>query len=53
MLKQVEKGTDHLQRIDRRLSVLKALGARWLISLYNYLKERRVNGFKAAGLDKA
>ena len=51
MLKQVEKGTDHLQPIDHRLSVLKPLGARWLISLYDY--SIIVTGFKAAGLDKA
>ena len=37
MLKQVEEGADHLQCIDLSLSILKPLGARWLISLYDYL----------------
>ena len=35
MLKQVEKGADHLQRIDHRLSVLKPLRAHWL-TRYDY-----------------
>ena len=53
MLSQVEDGADHLRPVDFRLSLTKPLGARWLISLYDYLNEHDsiiVNGFKAAGL---
>ena len=52
VLKQLEEGAD-IVPIDLKLSTLKPLGARWLISMYDYLKEHDsiiVNGFKAAGI---
>jgi hypothetical protein len=52
MLKQLDEGADP-KPVDLRSSLMKPLGARWLISLYDYLKEHNsiiVNGFKAAGL---
>ena len=52
MLKQLDEGADP-KPVDFRSSLMKPLGARWLISLYDYLKEHNsiiVNGFKAAGL---
>ena len=39
--------------IDLRMSMMKALGARWLVSAYNYIKEKDSlvkNGFKSAGI---
>ena len=39
--------------VDLRLSVMKPLGAKWLIKLFNYLKANNgiiINGFKAAGI---
>ena len=39
--------------VDLRMSTMKPLGARWLVSLYDYLKEQPSiieNGFKAAGM---
>ena len=46
MLKQPDEGADP-KPVDLRLSLMKPLGARWLISLYDYLKEHNsiiVNG---------
>ena len=51
--KHLDKDTDSLNPVDLRLSTLKPVGAQWLISLYDYLKEHEsiiVNGFRAAGL---
>ena len=42
-----------MQSIDLRLSVVKPLGARWMISLYDYFKAKPEiikNGFKEAGI---
>ena len=39
--------------LDLRMSIMKPLGAHWLVSLYDYLKEHPSiieNGFKAAGV---
>ena len=39
--------------VDLKLSTMKPLGARWLVSLYDYITQNNsivVNGFKAAGL---
>ena len=39
--------------VNLRMSIMKPLGARWLVSLYDYLKEHPSiieNGFKAAGV---
>ena len=39
--------------IDLRLSVMKPLGAKWLIELYDYIKSKPdtiKNGFKEAGI---
>ena len=41
------------QQVDMRLSIMKPLGARWLVELYNYLCSNPsfiVNGFSAAGI---
>ena len=41
------------EAIDLRLSVMKSLGAKWLIELYDYLKSKPdtiKNGFKEAGI---
>lgn len=49
---QLDEGAD-IAPVDLRLSTMKPLGARWLVSLYDYLKERPSiieNGFKAAGI---
>ncbi len=39
--------------VDLKMSTMKPLGARWLVSLYDYINENKSiveNGFKAAGL---
>ena len=39
--------------VDLKMSTMKPLGARWLVSLHDYITENQsivVNGFKAAGL---
>lgn len=53
VLKQLDEGADNIAPVDLKLSTLKPLGAQWLISMYDYLKEHysiTVNGFKAAGI---
>ena len=48
---QLHEGED-IAPVDLRMSIMKPLGARWLVSLYDYLKEHPSiieNGFKAAG----
>lgn len=50
--RQLSEG-EEISPVDLRLSTMKPLGARWLVSLYDYLTENNsivVNGFKAAGL---
>ena len=42
-----------LDPIDLKLSIVKPLGARWMINLYDYLKSKPsiiIKGFKAAGI---
>lgn len=39
--------------VDLRMSVVKPLGARWMISLYDYFKSHSeiiINGYKTAGI---
>lgn len=51
--KQLEDGATQVSPIDLRMSTMKPLGARWLVSLYDYIKEHNslvVNGFKAVGI---
>ena len=48
---QLDEG-EGISPVDLRMSTMKPLGARWLVSLYDYLKENSSiveNGFKAAG----
>ena len=47
--KQLDSGAEEVTPVDLRLSIMKPLGARWLLSLYDYLKNNRSiikNGFK-------
>ena len=49
---QLHEGED-IAPVDLRMSIMKPLGAHWLVSLYDYLKEHPSiieNGFKAAGV---
>ena len=49
---QLDEG-EEISPVDLRMSTIKPLRARWLVSLYDYLKENSSiveNGFKAAGL---
>ena len=49
---QLDEG-EEFSPVDLRMSTMKPLGAHWLVSLYDYLKENSSiveNGFKAAGL---
>ena len=44
---------DTLLPVDLKMSTMKPLGARWLVSLHDYMKQRSsliTNGFKAAGI---
>lgn len=48
---QLRKGDD--SPVDLKLSIIKPLGAQWIIGAYNHLKSRRdivVNGFGGAGI---
>lgn len=52
---QLEDDTQQVnaQQVDMRLSIMKPLGARWLVQLYDYLCSNPsfiVNGFSAAGI---
>ena len=50
--KQLEQGVEHAP-IDLRMCVMKQFGARWLVSLHNYLQGNNSivkNGFNAAGI---
>ena len=55
--KQLEKGTDiYSINIKLQLSVLKPIHARWLISFYDYLRNKPeliVKGFDQAGISDA
>ena len=51
--KQLDEGASQISPVDLRMSIMKPLGARWLVSLYDYIKEHNsliLNGFKAAGI---
>ena len=51
--KQLDKGTEEHTPVDLKMSIMKPLGARWLVSLHDYLQENDSiikNGFKAAGV---
>ena len=48
---QLQKG--QVELIDLRMSVIKPLGAKWMVNLYDYLKSKPeiiCNGFRAAGI---
>ena len=52
---QLGKGPSsrQLQPVDLRLSIMKPVGGRWMIELYDYLKSRPdiiVNGFRHVGI---
>ena len=52
--KQLDQGIERAP-VDLRMSIMKPLGARWLVSLHDYLQENNSiikNGFKAAGIVK-
>ena len=47
------EGKAEMEPIDLRMSVIKPLGAKWLVNLYNHLKSKPsiiINGFKEAGI---
>ena len=49
---QLSEGKE-ITPVDLKMSTMKPLGARWLVSLHDYITENRSiveNGFKAAGL---
>ena len=49
---QLDEG-EEISPVDLKMSTMKPLGARWLVSLYDYLRENNSiieNGFKAAGI---
>ena len=51
ILQSLDDDTDFT--VDLWLSVMKPLGAKWLISFFNYIADRPhivFNGFKAAGI---
>ena len=52
--KQMQSGTttDEIE-VDLRLSVLKPLHARWMVSLYNHLTNREGKGYVTKGWEKA
>lgn len=50
---QMEENPSQFKPVDLKLSVMKPLGARWMIQLYDHFKstpEVVVNGFKATGI---
>ena len=50
---QLDSGENEICPVDLKMSTLKPLGARWLVSLYDYICDNGSiveNGFKAAGL---
>ena len=49
----LDQGVQELTPTDLRMSIMKPLGACWLVSLHDYLKDHSSiisNGFKAAGI---
>ena len=50
---QLEDEPENKKMIDLRLSIMKPLGARWLMNMYDYLKSKPEiiqNGFKSVGI---
>ena len=50
--KQID-GQDEVTPVDLRLSIMKPIGAKWIIELHDYLKTKPdiiINGFKGAGI---
>ena len=50
--KQMDQGMEHAP-VNLRMSIMKPLGAWWLVSLHDYLQENNSivkNGFRAAGI---
>ena len=50
---QLRQGVKPVKSVDLRLSIIKPLGARWMIALYDYFKSKpeiAKNGFKEAGI---
>ena len=50
---QLRKGVNPVKSVDLRLSIVKPLGAQWMIALYDYFKSKpeiAINGFKEAGV---
>ena len=50
---QLCQGVKPVKSVDLRLSIIKPLGARWMIALYDYFKSKpeiAKNGFKEAGI---
>ena len=48
-----EVQTQAVQLVDLRLSIMKPLGARWMVNLFDYLKSKPEiikNGFNGAGI---
>ena len=53
IVSQMEENPSQFKPVDLKLSVMKPLGARWMIQLYDHFKstpEVIVNGFKATGI---
>ena len=51
--KELDQGATDVTPVDLRMSIMKPLGAKWLVSLYDYFKSNDsiiLNGFKAAGI---
>ena len=49
---QLDEG-EEISPVDLKMSTMKPLGARWLVSVYDYMNENSSivkNGFKAAGI---
>ena len=50
---QVKASSSSITPVDLRLSVMKPIGAQWMVKLYHYFKSKPeiiTNGFKAAGI---
>ena len=47
--RQLDKG-EEISPVGIKLSTMKPLGARWLVSLYDYISSIVQNGFKTAGI---
>ena len=50
---QLHQGVNPVKSVDLRLSIVKPLGAQWMIALYDYFKSKpeiAKNGFKEAGI---